>query len=86
MMNGMACCSGVGGIVGMVLAGLLGLALLALLVLGTVWLARALRTAGAVGSGDVNEAVEIARREYAGGRIDRDEFLRRSADLTDNRA
>ncbi len=83
MMNGMACCNGMGGIVGMVLAGLLGLALLALLVLGTVWMARNLRTTTASGT---TEAIEIARREYAGGRIDRDEFLQRSADLTGDKA
>lgn len=86
MMNGMAAGCGVMGIVGTVLGGLLALAVLALLVLGIVWLARQLRrsqpstntSAEPEGPG----AVELLRREYAGGRVDRDEFIERYDDLT----
>lgn len=78
MMNGMACGSVVGGIAGIVLAGLLGVALL-LLVLGAVWFIRHPRTPA---SGESNEALAIVRREYASGRINRDEYLERSGYLT----
>ena len=78
MMDGMAGC-GAMGIVGMVLGGLLGLALLALVVLGIVWLARQLRTPRGSSS---PEALEVVRREYASGRISREEYQQRSDDLT----
>lgn len=81
MMSGMMA----GGIESMVLAGLLSVALLVLLVLGAVllvlgavWLARHLRS---LGSGGSNEALDIVRREYASGRINRDEYLERSGYL-----
>ena len=74
MMGGMGGC-GAMGLVG----GLLGLALLILLVLGIVWLARQLRAPHA---SSTPEALEIVRREYAGGGLTREEYLQRRDDLT----
>jgi uncharacterized membrane protein len=81
MVNGMGC--GGMGVVGAVVGGLLALALLALLVLGIVWLARHLRPPHPSNSAETHrpEALEVLRREYASGRLDRDEFLGRYEDL-----
>lgn len=77
-MDGMAGC-GAMGLVGAIVGGLLGLALLVLLILGSVWLARQLR---APRGGSSPEALEIVRREYAGGGLTREEYLQRRDDLT----
>ena len=78
MMDGMACC-GAMGLVGAIVGGLLGLAVLVLLVLGIIWLARELRGPRADRPQDT---LEIARREYASGRLTREEYLQRRDDLT----
>lgn len=78
MMGGMGAC-GAMGLVGAIVGGLLGLALLTLLVLGIVWLARQLR---APRPGGTPEALEVLRREYASGRLTREDYLQRHDDLT----
>lgn len=84
MAHGMTAC-GAMGLVGEVLGGLLGLALLAFVGLGIVWLVRRLRSTGAGNGGwdaGTPDAVELLRREYAGGRLSREEYLQRSDDLS----
>lgn len=68
----------------MVLGPLLGIVLLIAFVAVTVWLLRRPNgDPGGAGTPEVESPEEVARRRYAAGEIDEDEYLRLRAGLRD---